>query len=166
MKLNRERIAAGLSLLLLVLGAYRLLSLKIGDSPPAISTDIPTIADPIPRVEPRLFVEEQAGDRNPFQLASDWAPMPPEPLEPPAVDPTRWIAMPLGKSPDPALVGFGYPIIPPQEVGGDDTGEAKEPTPKPPSAAPTPAPAPAPATAPAVPPAAKSLKAKAGKAGR
>jgi hypothetical protein len=160
MKLNRERIAAGLSLLLLILGAYRLLSFKIGDAPPPISTDIPTMADPIPRVEPRLFVEDQGGDRNPFQLASDWAPMTPEPLEPPAVEPTRWIAMPLGKSPDPALVGFGYPIIPPQEIGGDDTGEVKEPAPKPP------APPPAPAVPPVVPPAAKSLKVKAGKAGR
>ncbi len=140
MKLNRERIAAGLGLLLLVFGAYKILWSRITDSPPAISTEIPTIPDEVPRVEPRLYTDDVGGDRNPFLLASDWAPMTPEPLDPPAVDPTRWFALSLGKSPDPAEVGFVYPLAPPQEIGGgEDGGDAEKPAPRAPAAEPAPA---------------------------
>jgi hypothetical protein len=117
MTLNRERIAAGLALLLLVFGAYRLFGPRVAGPPPRpIPTDIPAASQEVPRIEPRRFIEDTSGDRNPFQLASDWAPLSPEGLPAPPVDATRWIALPLGRGADPEVSGFTYLEGPPVEL--------------------------------------------------
>ena len=117
---------------------------------PSISTEIPVSTQEIPRVEPRLYFDDTGADRNPFQLASDWAPMTPEPLDAPAPEPSRWFLLPLGKSPNPLDVGFSYVESLPAEVKPEEgSGEAEKAGKEAPGAdekkaAPQPAPAPGP----------------------
>jgi hypothetical protein len=128
MRLNRERIAAGLSLLLLVIGGYQMVNARLlRPKPREIDTTIPASAGEIPRIEPRLFVDE-GGGRNPFQVATDWAPMAPEPLDAPPLDPTRWIGLSLGRGPDPEALGFAYLDAPPQEVKTAESDDEKAPS--------------------------------------
>jgi hypothetical protein len=128
MRLNRERIAAGLSLLLLLIGGYQMVNAwLLRPKPRAIDTMIPASSGEIPRVEPRLFADEGNG-RNPFQVATDWAPMNAEPLAAPPQEITRWIGLPLGRGPDPEALGFTYLEAPPQEVKTAEGEDEKAPT--------------------------------------
>jgi hypothetical protein len=77
LKLNREKVAAGGSLLLLVFGVYSVVGRRLAEEAPEISTAIPPYTQEVPRLEPRLFFEEAGGSRNPFQVASDWVPITP-----------------------------------------------------------------------------------------
>jgi len=125
--LNRERVAAGLSLLVLVFALASVLDSGLAPPSPRISTEIPPFTQEIPRIEPRLYLDDSGGDRNPFQLASDWAPITPELLEPPPPEPSRWLVVPLGRSPDPTEVGYLYLEEPPAEVKPEgETGDAEE----------------------------------------
>jgi hypothetical protein len=120
MKLNRERIVAGLSLLILIFGIYEIARAPRAEDFRPIATEVPPSTQETPRVEPRLYFDQTAGDRNPFQLASDWLPLTPESLPPPPPEITGWFLLPLGKGPDPADVGFVYPRETPVEVKSDD----------------------------------------------
>jgi len=136
--LNREKIAAGLSLLILTFGIYGMASSRVSSSYREISKEIPSMPIEVTRLNPRLYVEDRGADRNPFQVASDWAAASPEPLEPPETEPVLWISLPLGRGPDPAIAGFSYlkerpvekkddePDEPPagEVEGGDKTGGA------------------------------------------
>jgi hypothetical protein len=127
--LNQERIVAGLALLLLVFGAYRLFGPRVaGPALRPIPMDIPAASQEVPRIEPRRHIEDTSGDRNPFQLASDWAPLSPEGLPSPPVDPTRWIALPLGRGADPEVAGFTYLEGPPVELKAIEEEAEKAPT--------------------------------------
>jgi len=115
MWLNRERITAGLSLLILVFGVYGIVGSKFGAAHAPISLEIPGYAQEVPRLEPRLYFGDLSKDRTPYEQASDWTAVIPEGLDPPPPEPTIWIATPLEFSPDPAIVGFSYLKEPPRE---------------------------------------------------
>ena len=120
MKLNRERIACGLSLLIMVIGVYGLTSSRILTAPPPrIDTNIPVSSQKTPQIEPRLYFEDSGGG-NPFKPSSDWARITPADLPAPVPEPSRWLVVPLGKSADPADVGFAFLRDPPAEAKEDD----------------------------------------------
>ena len=160
MRLNRERIIAGLGLLLVLFGIYGILGSRMAAPFQPISAQLPVDTQEIPRSEPRLYLGEGGGERNPFQLASDWRPLPPDSLDPPAQEPFRWFLLPLGKGADPSESGFTFLAAPPLEVKADaeDTPKTEGPSG---GAAPVP---PAPIPPGTVPPAAGS-KAQDGPAG-
>ena len=133
--LNRERVAAALSLLVLVFGLYGMFSSRWAASPPPVDTEPPVSSTPVPPVEPRLLTEEGGGGRNPFLVSSDWRPITPEELPPPAFEPYRFLVVPPGLTGDPSDVDFRLlrdPLTPPREEGknagtkGDAVKEGKK----------------------------------------
>ena len=121
MKLNREKIAAALSFFIMAYGIYNLVASPGLVKPPRINVQPPPSSHQTPRIEPRLFVEEGTGGRNPFQVVSEWVPATPEILPPPVVKPSRFFQLPPGLGPDPAEVGFVFLASPPAEK--DDDGD-------------------------------------------
>lgn len=129
MFLNREKIAAGLSLVILILGIYSMASSRVSSSHREISKEIPSMPLDVARLSPRLYVEDRGAERNPFQLASDWTTASAEPLEPPETEPALWISLPLGRGPDPAIAGFSYLKERPPEKKDDEKDDEQEATP-------------------------------------
>jgi len=119
--LNRERIACGLSLLILVFGLYWLANSRIlAPPPPKIDTTLPAWSQSMPQIEPRLYVDDLGGDANPFEVLSEWTRITPADLPAPAPEPSRWVAVPLGRSADPADVGYLFLKDPPVELKEED----------------------------------------------
>jgi hypothetical protein len=148
MKLNRETITSGFALLILVFGVYGMLGSRLTPPPPDIPRAVPQWTQAVPRLEPRLHLEDAAGGRDPFKLASDWMPLAAEALAPPPTQPTRWFAIPLGFGPDPLDIGF-IPIEapPPEAAEEDDSKKPSASTDAPPAPPAEPKAAPAPPAA-------------------
>jgi len=126
LKLNREKVAAGLSLLLLVFGVYGVVGRRLAEEAPEISTAVPPYTQEVQRLEPRLFFEEAGAARNPFQVASDWVAITPEPLPAPPMRPAGWVLLPLGTSADPAESGLVFLRDSPMEQKADDEADRTE----------------------------------------
>src|SRR5262245_52342759 len=121
--LNRERVVASLSLLILIFGIYQILDSRLASPLSPISTAMPETARPLPQLEPRLYFEDLGGSQNPFRPASDWMAYTPEDLPPPAPEPSRWLVMPLSKGGDPSETGYVFLREPPPEVKSAEPAE-------------------------------------------
>lgn len=88
MKLNREKVVFLVCVaIFLVHGVYSLVDSQLGGGtvyrkiPDRLNQSSPELL----QIEPRLHVSEFSGGRNPFYFSSEWAEVPPAPLDPPPV---------------------------------------------------------------------------------
>ncbi len=94
-RLNREKIAAILALLLLALGVYTLVTTQVV-SYQEIQIKLDPADQQVPPIEPRLHLETLGGTRNPFHMSSDWEPLVPEPLALPPLETTQEVRVIFG----------------------------------------------------------------------
>ncbi len=88
MRLNREKVVFGASLIiLLVHGVYSMVNSQIGTgvSYRKIPDKLNQASPELLQIDPRLIEEDGSGSRNPFHFASDWADLPPTPMLPPPI---------------------------------------------------------------------------------
>lgn len=122
MRVNREKMAAVLALLIFVVGVYSLVNVSVStDQAIHIKPDPADVQ--VPPIEASLYLGSFGGRRNPFHMSSEWEPFVPEALPlPPSTSAQEarvtfgWIAA--------RAVGAPIPFRPTalREVGSD--GEA------------------------------------------
>lgn len=85
MRVNREKIAAAIALLLLVAGTYRMVLGVVAPGPGIQVPDVslPTSSREVARPEVRRFEPKKAAERNPFSFSEGWRRLDTVPLDPP-----------------------------------------------------------------------------------
>ena len=79
LKLNREKAAAALSLVIFGIGLYSLVTSEVREYKP-VDISLTAANVQVPVVEPKLSLERTGGDRNPFRLSSEWERVKPDSL--------------------------------------------------------------------------------------
>ena len=95
MKLNREKIAAGLALVIFVLGVYSFVITETQEQR-ALEIKLDPGDQSVLRSDPVSYDEKRGGKRNPFRMSSEWEEVEPPPLRLPPSEGDRQIRVTFG----------------------------------------------------------------------